>query len=44
MYGTITFDSIKQLAEFLRSFTGSTAKFTVVEVKGQWVLEFTGGY
>lgn len=44
MYGTITFRTLDSLAEFLKSFTGSTATFTVVEESSGFVLTFTGGF
>lgn len=45
MNGKIYFYDLKQLAEFLREFTGSTAIFEVKqEGTGRWVLEFTGGF
>ena len=40
MNGTIEFESMADLAEFLKEFTGSTACFFVVGLK----LKFTGGY
>jgi hypothetical protein len=45
MDGTITFWDLSQLAEFLKEFTGSTAKFTVTQDgSNRWVLTFTGGF
>ena len=44
MNGTIYFDNIESLAEFLKEFTGSTATFTVRQIGLQYVLEFNGGY
>jgi hypothetical protein len=44
MNGTITFDSVKELAEFLVHFTGSTAIFSVVPSGNQWILTFRGGF
>lgn len=44
MYGKITFDSAKELATFLKEFTGSTALFTVQSDGGKYTLQFTGGY
>ena len=51
MNGTITFNSLQEVAAFLKEFTGSTATFEVfARVNGrgdndtQWVLEFKGGY
>ena len=45
MDGKIIFWDLKQLADFLKEFSGSTAKFIVSQDTNQrWVLEFTGGY
>lgn len=44
MNGTITFNDLAQLADFLKQFTGSTATFTVVETNGKWTLTFNGGF
>ena len=45
MHGKIKFGTLEDLCEFLKEFTGkSTALFEVEEVKGMWVLTFTGGY
>ena len=44
MDGKIYFDSIKDLAEFLKEFAGSTVKFVAEKRNGQYVLTFTGGY
>jgi hypothetical protein len=45
MNGTITFDNISDLAEFLKDFAGSTAIFKVEKHnETKWVLTFTGGY
>jgi hypothetical protein len=45
MYGTITFASAKELAQFLKEFTGSTAVFQVDQMTdGTFKLKFTGGY
>ena len=44
MNGTITFDSAKSLAEFLKEFAGGTALFTVVQEGDKFVLTFDGGY
>lgn len=43
MHGTITFNTISDLADFLREFTPSTALFTVTQRGNVWVLQFTGG-
>ena len=45
MDGTINFESIKDLAEFLKEFAPSTAKFKVEKInEDRWVLTFTGGH
>ena len=44
MDGKIYFNKIEDLAEFLKAFTGSTAKFIVEERNGQYVLTFLGGF
>lgn len=45
MYGSIEFDDLAQLAEFLGEFTGrSTATFRVVTVRNVWILTFAGGF
>lgn len=45
MYGTITFDTLQELAEFLGHFSGKcTAVFKVHYSKDQWIMEFEGGY
>lgn len=44
MFGSIYFESAKELAEFLKEFTGSTAIFEVKYLDQQYVLNFTGGY
>jgi hypothetical protein len=45
MNGTIHFMDLKQLADFLKAFTGSTATFeTKQDASGRWVLTFLGGY
>ena len=44
MNGTIEFNDVKSLAEFLKYFTGSTAVFKVVESHNCWLLTFTGGF
>ena len=45
MPGTIYFDTLRELAEFLAEFIpNSTAVFIVSKSGGRWVLEFTGGY
>jgi hypothetical protein len=45
MNGKIYFYDLKQLADFLREFTGSTATFEVKQdSSGRWVLEFLGGF
>lgn len=43
MNGKIYFNSLTELAEFLRQFSGSTATFEVTK-GNQWVLEFLGGF
>ena len=44
MHGTILFPDLDTLAEFLRSFTGGTATFEVVQIRPDlWRLTFTGG-
>lgn len=44
MHGKIYFTDIKDLAEFLKEFQGSTACFEVSKNNSQWVLTFNGGY
>jgi hypothetical protein len=45
MNGSIFFYDLKQLADFLKEFTGSTATFEVKqEGAGRWVLTFQGGF
>jgi hypothetical protein len=44
MDGKIYFDNLEQLGEFLKAFTGSTAKFEVQHRNNQWVLEFYKGF
>jgi hypothetical protein len=44
MHGSIIFDSQKELAQFLKEFTGSTALFTVIPNGEKYVLTFTGGF
>jgi len=46
MNGTIKFNDLKELAEFLINFAGSTAKFEVMQdmTTKRWILTFTGGY
>jgi hypothetical protein len=46
MNGRITFWELKDLAEFLKAFTGSTATFEVNQDQNtkRWVLEFKEGY
>jgi hypothetical protein len=45
MTGTIDFNSLAELATFLREFTGSTAVFRAFKVSDNlWRIEFTGGY
>ena len=44
MNGKITFETLKELAEFLKNFTGSSSLFEVAKGQNQWLLEFTGGY
>jgi hypothetical protein len=43
MNGTIHFENLEQLAEFLKHFTGSTATFEVLPRGSKWVLTFLGG-
>jgi hypothetical protein len=45
MNGTITFETTRELAEFLRDFTGSTATFEVIKNGTDgWILRFLGGF
>ena len=45
MDGKITFPNVKELALFLKTFEGSTAKFEVKAIEfGEYVLTFTGGF
>jgi hypothetical protein len=46
MNGKIYFNDLKELAEFLRYFHGSTATFEVKQehLTMRWVLTFLGGY
>jgi hypothetical protein len=43
MNGKIYFNSLTELAEFLKQFSGCTATFEVSK-GNQWVLTFLGGY
>jgi hypothetical protein len=44
MHGKIYFETVTELAEFLKEFTGSTAIFKAGKcLDGTWELEFTGG-
>jgi hypothetical protein len=45
MNGTITFDRIEDMAEFLKNMTGSTATFVAYQDRehDKWVVKFTGG-
>ena len=45
MHGIIKFTSAKELAQFLKEFTGSTATFHATQkTEGTFELEFTGGF
>jgi len=44
MNGTIDFDNLQELAEFLKHFTGSTALFKAYKNGSGWRLELTGGF
>ena len=46
MNGKLYFNDLKELAEFLKHFTGSTAIFEVKQclTTKRWVLEFLQGY
>lgn len=46
MNGTIIFWDLRDLADFLKAFTGSTAMFTVTQNSNNksWVLTFNEGY
>lgn len=46
MNGKIKFFDLRQLADFLKEFAGSTAIFEVRQEQntGYWILEFTGGH
>ena len=44
MDGKIEFGTLKELAEFLQEFHGSTALFEVRQAGSVCVLQFTGGY
>jgi hypothetical protein len=45
MNGTINFDTLTELADFLKAFTGSTAIFEVMKSgSNRWKLVFLGGY
>ena len=46
MNGKIYFNDLKELAEFLKYFTGSTATFEVKQEMDtkRWVLKFLEGY
>ena len=45
MHGKVYFNSTKELAEFLKALTGTTAVFEVhPNDNDRWTLEFTGGY
>jgi len=44
MNGSIYFDNLQELAEFLKEFQGSTATFQVNKQGSGWQLKFLGGY
>ena len=44
MNGTIYFDNIQDLADFLKHYTGGTATFEVYQKNAQWQLTFLGGF
>lgn len=47
MFGKIEFQTLIQLADFLKCFEGSTSKFISYEHPekcGTWIVEFTGEY
>jgi Holliday junction resolvase len=44
MEGKITFETLEEVAEFLKAFTGCTALFTVRKHGKDWILQFTGGF
>ena len=44
MNGKIYFDSIEELAEFLKHFTGSTATFESKQEGTKWTIVFLGGF
>ena len=50
MNGTITFNSIEEMAQFLKEFVGSTAVFEAYRCDRGfdnscvWVVEFKGGF
>jgi len=44
MDGEIVFNSLAEVAEFLKAFCGCTAKFSVAKGASFWVLKFDGGF
>lgn len=45
MHGKIEFETIGQLAEFLKCFEGSTCEFLAYpKAGGMWEIEFKGQY
>lgn len=46
MNGTITFNDLRDLSDFLKAFSGATDVFEVKQchTTKRWVLTFTGGY
>ena len=44
MNGTITFEDLQALSEFLKEFHGATATFTVIKTGNVYLLTFNGGY
>lgn len=44
MHGKIYFNDLKELAEFLKEFQGSTACFEVSKQNAFYELTFNGGY
>jgi hypothetical protein len=44
MNGKVYFDSLAEMAEFLKSFTGSTATFEAKQHGSKWMIVFLGGF
>ena len=44
MDGKIVFETLVQLADFLKEFSGATDTFEVYRNGNVWILKFTGGF